>query len=156
MEGTSVTIHWHGMLQRLTPYMDGVPFITQCPIAHGSTFRYTFKASESGTNLYHSHEGLQKSNGLYGGFIVREPNDIHKNEYDYDLPEHVIIVSDWMHNMAEFNVPGIACSIDIFRTLLINGKGRDIVCDLLFPIYKIFIYYSFKFSGIQFHTLSSI
>lgn len=105
--------------------MDGVPFLTQCPIPHGSKFRYSFNAAESGTNLYHSHEGLQKSNGLYGSLIVKDPNDINFKEYDHDLPEHVIIVSDWMHNMAEFNVPGLACSIDIFRTLLINGKGKD-------------------------------
>lgn len=29
MSGTSTTIHWHGIHQRSTPYMDGVPFITQ-------------------------------------------------------------------------------------------------------------------------------
>lgn len=35
-EGTS--LHWHGMLQKDTPWMDGVPSISQCPIAPGSTF----------------------------------------------------------------------------------------------------------------------
>lgn len=35
-EGT--TLHWHGMLQKGTPYEDGVPSITQCPIAPGATF----------------------------------------------------------------------------------------------------------------------
>lgn len=29
MAGTSTTIHWHGIHQRQTPYMDGVPYITQ-------------------------------------------------------------------------------------------------------------------------------
>lgn len=40
MEGMEVTIHWHGILQKGTQYYDGVPFITQCPIQQGNTFRY--------------------------------------------------------------------------------------------------------------------
>lgn len=39
-EGTSV--HWHGQHQRGTPYMDGVPFVTQCPISPKSTFTYRY------------------------------------------------------------------------------------------------------------------
>jgi len=35
-EGTA--IHWHGLLQKATPYMDGIPGMTQCPIAPGSCF----------------------------------------------------------------------------------------------------------------------
>jgi len=37
-EGTS--LHWHGLLQKETPWMDGVPSISQCPIAPGSTFKW--------------------------------------------------------------------------------------------------------------------
>ena len=37
-EGTS--IHWHGLTQRGTPYMDGVSMITQCPINAHSFFDY--------------------------------------------------------------------------------------------------------------------
>jgi FtsP/CotA-like multicopper oxidase with cupredoxin domain len=40
MEGMEVTIHWHGIWQRGTQYYDGVPFVTQCPIQQGNTFRY--------------------------------------------------------------------------------------------------------------------
>lgn len=35
-EGTSM--HWHGLLQKETPWMDGVPSISQCPIAPGASF----------------------------------------------------------------------------------------------------------------------
>jgi hypothetical protein len=31
----SVSIHWHGIQQRNTPYMDGVGQLTQCPIPKG-------------------------------------------------------------------------------------------------------------------------
>lgn len=37
-EGTS--IHWHGLSQRGTPFMDGVSMITQCPINSHSYFEY--------------------------------------------------------------------------------------------------------------------
>lgn len=40
MEGMEVTIHWHGIHQRNSQYYDGVPFVTQCPIQQGNTFRY--------------------------------------------------------------------------------------------------------------------
>lgn len=34
------SIHWHGIHQLGTPFMDGVPHLTQCPIEAGTTFRY--------------------------------------------------------------------------------------------------------------------
>lgn len=40
MEGMENTIHWHGIWQRGTQYYDGVPFVTQCPIQQGNTFRW--------------------------------------------------------------------------------------------------------------------
>lgn len=39
MEGMEVTLHWHGLWQKGTQYYDGVPFVTQCPIQQGNTFR---------------------------------------------------------------------------------------------------------------------
>lgn len=43
-EGT--TIHWHGLLQKETPYYDGVPGYGQCPIAPNKTFTYRWKAGK--------------------------------------------------------------------------------------------------------------
>lgn len=53
----STTLHWHGQHQKETPYMDGVPYVTQCPILPHDTFRYTFKATQGGTHFWHSHIG---------------------------------------------------------------------------------------------------
>ena len=39
----STTIHFHGLHQKETPYFDGMPYITQCPIAAGQTFTHEFK-----------------------------------------------------------------------------------------------------------------
>jgi hypothetical protein len=50
-EGT--TIHWHGMLQQKTPWMDGVPSIQQCPIAPNMTFTYRFRADQVGTTWWY-------------------------------------------------------------------------------------------------------
>ena len=60
------SVHWHGMHQNSTPWMDGVDHITQCPIATYSSFHYIFKAIPSGTMWYHSHVGTQRSEGLFG------------------------------------------------------------------------------------------
>lgn len=52
-----LAIHWHGVKQKGTPYMDGVPMVTQCPIVYGSTYKYAFKATSPGTFFYHSDSG---------------------------------------------------------------------------------------------------
>jgi len=125
MGGTGATIHWHGILQRETPWMDGVPSITQCPIEFATTFRYYFKAADPGTQWYHSHAGHHKTNGEIGAVIVRQPKreDRHQNEYDDDLPEHHIVISDWMDTHAEQYVPGLRQVPGVLPdNLLINGR----------------------------------
>ena len=57
MLSESTVIHWHGIHQRSSPYMDGVPYVTQCPILPGNSFRYVFNANKSGTYFYHAHIG---------------------------------------------------------------------------------------------------
>lgn len=92
MSGAAASIHWHGFHHRATPWMDGVPYVTQCPIEYASTFRYEYIATQPGTQFYHSHSGHHKVNGHYGGIVVRKPlsEDPNANLYDHDLPEHLI------------------------------------------------------------------
>ncbi|XP_053675343.1 uncharacterized protein LOC128725611 [Anopheles nili] len=126
MAGTAASIHWHGLHQRATPHMDGVPFVTQCPISFGNTFRYSFLATEPGTQFYHSHSGHHKVNGHYGALIVREPRRADPNQhlYHYDTPAHVIVASDWMHVDGEMFMPGLPSGGGILPiNLLINGRG---------------------------------
>nr|CAH7745046.1 unnamed protein product [Callosobruchus chinensis] len=125
-EGT--TIHWHGQHQKETPYMDGVPYVTQCPILPHDTFRYIFKAEQVGTHFWHSHIGMQRVDGVYGPLIVKQPEeqDPVSQFYDFDLPQHVMMIIDWEkpssmdkflahHHNGDDNKP---------TTLLINGLGR--------------------------------
>ena len=83
------SIHWHGIL--LPNAMDGVPFVTQPPIAPGQTFTYEFDLRQSGTYWYHSHTMLQEQQGLYGALVIAP-----KDESSFDrLRDHVVVLSDW-------------------------------------------------------------
>jgi len=83
------TIHWHGV--PVANPVDGVPNVTQDPVASGDTFTYTFRAEPAGTYFYHSHVGLQLDRGLLGPLIVEE-RDPHV-EYDH---EYVVVVDDYL------------------------------------------------------------
>ncbi|XP_046415745.1 oxidoreductase ptaE-like [Neodiprion fabricii] len=127
MAGTASTLHWHGMLQKNSPWMDGVPYVTQCPIG-GTTFRYAFPVEESGTFMWHSHTGLHRPNGQYGALVAREPRSEEpwsEDLYDHDLPEHTIVLSDWMHDTSEMYFPGLPSRKPgtAPTTILINGLG---------------------------------
>ncbi len=71
--GEGTTVHWHGV--RVPNAMDGVPHLTQAPIAaNGGTFVYEFEARDAGTYWYHPHSRSyeQVDRGLYGVLIVDE------------------------------------------------------------------------------------
>ncbi|KAA8576186.1 hypothetical protein MFRU_009g01200 [Monilinia fructicola] len=89
-EGT--TMHWHGLLQKGTQDMDGVPAISQCPIAPGDSFKYTFKADLYGSSWYHSHYSAQYAGGLVGPMVIHGPSNA---PYDVDLGP--IFVQDYYH-----------------------------------------------------------
>ena len=93
MRNQDIGIHWHGILQRNTPWMDGAPYITQCPITTNAIFRYIFKADRAGTFWYHSHVDAQRGDGAQGSLIILGKNV--KPAY-LDLPEqHTINLQDW-------------------------------------------------------------
>jgi FtsP/CotA-like multicopper oxidase with cupredoxin domain len=125
-DGSSTALHWHGMRQLGTQFMDGVPYLTQCPIPFGESFRYSFYAEDEGTHFYHSHAGHQKANGIYGPLIVRGNEKENPNAwtYDHDLPEHVMVMADWMHSNAEDHMPGLVKRSSLSHSILINGRGQ--------------------------------
>lgn len=63
------TIHWHGVRQLNSVGQDGVPGVTQCPIAPNEELTYNFKITQYGSTWYHSHFTLQYADGLYGGLV---------------------------------------------------------------------------------------
>jgi FtsP/CotA-like multicopper oxidase with cupredoxin domain len=125
-DGMSATLHWHGIRQLNTQFMDGVPYLTQCPVPFGESFRYSFYATDEGTHFYHSHSGHQKADGVYGALVVRgiEEHNPTRRLYDHDLPEHTMLMADWMHSNAENYMPGLAKRSALSQSILINGHGR--------------------------------
>ncbi|KAH3726237.1 uncharacterized protein LOC127852960 isoform X2 [Dreissena polymorpha] len=139
----SITVHLHGIHQKGTPWMDGVAFITQCPVLPGQTFNQVFEAFPPGTNMYHAHIGDQRSMGLYGAFIVYP----RKTPEVIGLNQIVILLQDWNHLMdpetaynrmltqqfdfdtgkvidTTYSVDRANFSRFEFQSGLINGQGR--------------------------------
>jgi FtsP/CotA-like multicopper oxidase with cupredoxin domain len=83
------TVHWHGL--RVPAPMDGVPHLTQRPIAPGETFLYEFDVPDAGTYWYHPHQRSfeQVGRGLYGPLIVEEQEPI---QVDRDV---IWVLDDW-------------------------------------------------------------
>ena len=52
LDDQSTSIHWHGLNQRGTPFMDGSSVVAQCPIPPGSHFTYDFTVCSSPYLLY--------------------------------------------------------------------------------------------------------
>jgi len=75
------TVHWHGL--RVPNAMDGVPDLTQPPVAPGGSFRYAFGLPDAGTYWYHPHvkTSEQIGRGLYGPLIIeeREPPKVDRD-----------------------------------------------------------------------------
>jgi FtsP/CotA-like multicopper oxidase with cupredoxin domain len=57
--------------------MDGVPYLTQEPIAPGKTFVYEFDCHDAGTFWYHPHTRSfeQVERGLAGALVVESDAD---------------------------------------------------------------------------------
>jgi FtsP/CotA-like multicopper oxidase with cupredoxin domain len=89
----SISLHWYGIHQENSPWMDGVQQVTQYPILPTQRFHYRFTADKVGTHWYHSHTGGQYTDGLLGMLFVGDPHDPY-----VDLPEHLMLINEWYHN----------------------------------------------------------
>ncbi|MEM9660604.1 MAG: multicopper oxidase domain-containing protein, partial [Planctomycetota bacterium] len=94
------TIHWHGMI--VPNLMDGVPGVTQMPIAPGDALLYEYPLRQAGTYWYHSHFGFQEQTGLSGALIVEARDESFP--YDHDV---VVMMSDWLNQRPEEIIPQI-------------------------------------------------
>src|SRR6266545_2796091 len=83
------TVHWHGLA--IPNDMDGVPGLTQPPIAPGRSGSYRFRLPHPGTYWYHPHVGVQPDRGLYGALIVDDPAE--PGRYELEL---VVVLDDWL------------------------------------------------------------
>lgn len=122
-EGT--TVHWHGV--RVPNAMDGVPHLTQAPIAPGEQFVYQFDLPDAGTYWYHPHQRSfeQVGRGLYGPLIVEERQPILVDRDvtwvlgDWRLRSNAQISDDFGNRM------DTAMAGRVGNTVTVNGRIQD-------------------------------
>ena len=115
-------VHWHGI--RVPNAMDGVPHVTQDPVAPGGNFDYRFTFRDSGTFWYHPHQSSfeQVPRGLYGALIVEEdkPPVVDRDEV-WVLSD--IKLDDQRQQVEDFGrILDIANDGRIGNQLLVNGQ----------------------------------
>lgn len=121
----ATTVHWHGI--RLPNAMDGVPHLTQAPIAPGERFVYEFDLPDAGTFWYHPHHRSheQVARGLVGALIVEERAPIRVDRdvtwvlADWRLDRAAAIVEDFGHWHDAAHAGRIG------NTVTINGRVPD-------------------------------
>lgn len=123
--GEETTVHWHGL--RVPNEMDGVPHLTQKPIAPGETFTYEFACPDAGTFWYHPHQRSfeQVGRGLYGPLVVEEDEPIAVDRdvtwvLDDWLLEPDASISGGFGNMHDISHAG-----RIGNTVTVNGRLLD-------------------------------
>ncbi|CAM0948455.1 unnamed protein product [Alopecurus aequalis] len=89
-----LTIHWHGVKQRLNCWADGVGMITQCPIQPNTNFTYRFDvAGHEGTLWWHAPVYSLRAT-VHGALVIRprSPSSYPFPKPDGEIP---IIIGDW-------------------------------------------------------------
>jgi hypothetical protein len=120
MPNNGTSIHWHGLRQWHKNTQDGVPGISECPIAPGQQKTYTFQATQYGTSWYHSHFSCQYGDGIVGPIIVQGPATAN-----YDIDAGPISITDWYYgtvNSLASYVAHVDAGPPTADTALINGK----------------------------------
>ncbi|KAA8644991.1 uncharacterized protein ATNIH1004_009202 [Aspergillus tanneri] len=135
------SLHWHGILQRGSPDMDGVPGVTQYPIPPGGNFTYRFSVKDQyGFFWYHSHVRAYYSDGIRGPLLIR-PSPVRlrpfeklaHSQHERDILLQTerdatsILLNDWTHELSDtiyaryFKTGAFPSCVD---SILANGLGR--------------------------------
>jgi FtsP/CotA-like multicopper oxidase with cupredoxin domain len=125
----ATSLHFHGLFQNGTNFMDGTTGVTQCPIAPKRKFRYEFTITgQSGTYYYHGHQAVQASDGLYGPLVVHSRNEKKLQQIPYSS-DRVVMLQDHYHDLSSSLLvsalePGSEQS-PIPNGALMNGMNRQ-------------------------------
>jgi FtsP/CotA-like multicopper oxidase with cupredoxin domain len=96
----ATALHFHGLYQNGTNFMDGTSGITQCPIAPQRKFRYQFTVTgQSGTYYYHGHQAVQASDGLYGPLVIHSRDEKKLQQIPY-ATDRVVMLQDYYHDIS--------------------------------------------------------
>lgn len=121
------TIHWHGV--RVPNAMDGVPAVTQDPVAPGSRHVYEFAPPDAGTFWYHSHTNgsEQLERGLYGSLVVTDPTQPF---WSQDIEW---VIDDWLLTETGQIDPDFNTASDVEHngrwgdTITVNGSTKTVL-----------------------------
>lgn len=129
-----------------TPWSDGVPGVTQRPIASGSSFVYEFRATQFGSYWYHSHFHGQIEDGLYGPILIHPAKDtlkpFHMISPDPQVQQRLreaekgatpLLISDFTHLTSDEKwdmTQKAGLEISCYDSVLFNGKG-SVQCQSL-------------------------
>lgn len=121
LQDNATTIHWHGVRQFGTNDQDGVPGVTECGIAPGTSRVYTWHASSYGTGWYHSHALAQFGGGIRGPIIIHGPATAN-----YDIDMGTVMVDD-LFEATIFEMAYRTAHTGAVGTTnyLLNGKNKN-------------------------------
>ncbi|KAJ4390772.1 hypothetical protein N0V93_004370 [Gnomoniopsis smithogilvyi] len=138
MPNTTTSIHWHGINQYNSTWMDGVAGISQCGIpAGGGSWTYEFTlADQRGTYWWHAHTGVQFTDGLFGPIVIHDPDEMVPETDD----EKIVFLGENYHSFASELLshylspstpwdPNEAGVEPLADNLLLNGQNT-FPCDL--------------------------
>ncbi|EPS63847.1 hypothetical protein M569_10935 [Genlisea aurea] len=124
----NISIHWHGILQKLSGWADGPAYVSQCPIRPGNkyVYRFTIKDQE-GTLWWHAHVKWLRAT-VYGALIIKpDPN----RKYPFPEPhgEFPILIGEWW-NADVLEVESWALAVggapNISDAFTMNGQPGDL------------------------------
>jgi FtsP/CotA-like multicopper oxidase with cupredoxin domain len=118
----STTPHWHGL--EIPMAQDGVPWISQKPIAPGETYVYEFTVHQEGTFFYHAHSAMQEMMGEIG-FLIAHPERKYAPHAQHDFG---LILQEWAVLPANA-VPNTAAME--FNWLTFNGVSAPLTTPLI-------------------------
>ena len=118
----STSLHWHGL--EVPIEQDGVPWISQKPVAPGATYTYEFTVHQEGTFFYHAHSAMQEMIGLIGMFVAH-PEKPYAPQVDHDFG---IVLQEWAV-LPNNSVPNTA-SME-FNWLTFNGLSAPAATPLI-------------------------
>ncbi|XP_075639122.1 laccase-7-like [Castanea sativa] len=135
----NITIHWHGIFQKLSGWADGPEYVTQCPIVPGNSYTYKFKITgQEGTLWWHAHVSWLRAT-VHGALIIHPKSD---HSYPFPKPdkEVPILFGEWWNaNVVDVENQGLATggapnNSDAFT---INGKPGNLYSCSQNQIYKL-------------------
>ncbi|KAJ6792246.1 laccase-6-like isoform X1 [Iris pallida] len=108
----NATIHWHGVMQRLTCWADGPVYVTQCPIRPGETYTYEFTmVGQRGTFFWHAHVSWLRAT-VHGALVVYPKRGV-PYPFPHPYEEHILVLGEYFFRNA----------VKLERAVLASGGG---------------------------------